>query len=251
MRALILCLLTFAVLAGGAVFFLYHPASPLAEKEVEVEAPVPIPDPETYAVTVEDIRFHREKLSKQYLAARTDAERKEVLASARALLELTMPSLMRCWLGTPWDFNGTASKPGGGKVACGYFVSTIMRDTGFKVQRIRLAQQPSQNIILTFLPRSELHIKVGVDFSDFMDSVRKKEHGIYIIGLDKHVGFLVNNDQGLQFIHSGGLLKRVVDEAQPDAYSIEASNYRVIGNISADENLLKKWLRNEPFPTHR
>lgn len=251
MRALIFSLASFGILAGCAVFFLYHPASPLVESNVETEAPVPIPDPETYAVTVGEISFHREKLSRQYLAARTDAERQSVLASTRSLLELTMPSLMRCWLGTPWDFNGTASKPGGGKVACGYFVSTIMRDTGFKVHRIRLAQQPSQNIILTFLPRSELDIQVGVKFSDFMDSVRKREHGIYIIGLDQHVGFLVNNNQGLQFIHSGGLLKRVVDEAEADAYSIKTSNYRVIGNLSANQQLLEKWLRNESFPTHR
>ncbi|MBK1853456.1 hypothetical protein JO972_00640 [Verrucomicrobiaceae bacterium 5K15] len=250
MRFLIFFLLIFSALAGGVIYFLTTPSSPLYLQRAESEKPAPIPDPETYAVTVEEIRFHREKLSRQYQQASTEAERKEVLASARSLLELTMPSLMRCWLGTPWDFNGTASAPGGGKVACGYYVSTIMRDSGFEVQRIRLAQQPSQNILLTFLPRKKLSIRVGMDYEDFMQSMREKEHGIYIIGLDKHVGFLVHNEQGLQFLHSGGVLRRVVDENQDDAYSIQASNYRVVGNICADDAVLIKWLRNEPFPTH-
>lgn len=251
MRTFVASLIIFVMLAAGALWFLKHPASPLVEVPTETEAPCPVPDPETYAVTVEEIQLHRYKLAKQYSLARTEAERKQIIGSARALLELTMPSLMRCWLGTPWDFNGTASKPGGGKVACGYFVSTIMRDTGFAVHRIRLAQQPSQNIILTFVPRHKLQINVGVNYSEYMNLVRKKPYGIYIIGLDKHVGFLVHNQDGLQFIHSGGLLRRVVDETETDAYSIEKSNYRVIGNLTGNDELIIKWLIKEPFPTHR
>ena len=250
MRSLLITLALFIALTAGAVWLIKYPPSTLQVKSEEKETPAPTPDPETYAVTVADIQFHKKKLAQKYSQARTDAERKQVIDSARSLLELTMPSLMRCWLGTPWDFNGIASEPGGGKVACGYFVSTIMRDTGFDVHRIRLAQQPSQNIILTFLPRNNLHIKTGTKYADYMNLVRQKPHGIYIIGLDKHVGFLVHNDDGLQFIHSGGRYKRVVDESQADASAIENSNYRVIGNLTTNDTLISKWLMNKPFPTH-
>ncbi|BDS06024.1 hypothetical protein NT6N_10640 [Oceaniferula spumae] len=251
MRILAVILVIFGLIAGGVVWLLRHPASPIVAKITEVSEPVPIPDPETYAVTVEEIDYHRKKLSKAYRKAKTDTERQAIIASARSLLELTMPSLMRCWLGTPWDYNGMAAKPGGGKVACGYFVSTIMRDSGFDVQRIRLAQQPSQNILLTFLPREKLHIKVDVNYPEYLDLFRRKDHGIYIIGLDKHVGFLIHDENGVQFIHSGGLLRRVVDEGPSDAYSIEKSNYRVIGNITGDKELLKRWLLEDSFPTYR
>jgi len=237
MRSLIASLSIFAILAAGVVWFLKYPPKQ--------------PDPQTYSVTVADVKSHREKLATQYRNARTQTERQQVIASSRALLELTMPSLMRCWLGTPWDFNGTATEPGGGKIACGYFVSTIMRDTGFDVQRISLAQQASQNILLTFLPRTQLKIHTGVAYTDYMDMVRKEPHGIYIIGLDKHVGFLVHNDEGLQFLHSGGLLKRVVDESQAEAYSIKKSHYRVIGNLTASDDLITKWLLKQPFTTRR
>lgn len=209
----------------------------------------PTPNPEAYAVLVGEIDYHREKLARQYRKARTDPEREAVLHSCRNFLEITMPELMMCWLGTPWDYNGTASTPGDGKVACGYFVSTVMRDAGFKVQRIKLAQQPSQNILRTFLPRDQLQIIVGADYHQFMQSIREGEPGIYIIGLDRHVGFLVNNAKGLKFIHSGGELHRVVAESELKATSIKDSNYRVIGNLTHNKDLIKRWLLRTRFPT--
>ncbi len=250
MRSLLITLGLFTLLALSATWLIKSPPSILQIKSKENQTPAPIPDPETYAVLIEDIQLHRNKLAQEYRKAETEAQRRQVITSAKALLELTMPALMRCWLGTPWDFNGIASVPGGGKIACGYFVSTIMQDTGFDVQRIRLAQQPSQNIILTFLPRKSLHIKTATKFTDYMHLVRNKAHGIYIIGLDKHVGFLVHNSDGLKFIHSGGVHKRVVDESQQNARAIEKSNYRVIGCLTNDDELIKKWLMNKPFPTH-
>ena len=80
---------------------------------------------------------------------------------ARLILELMMPEMMRCWLGTPYDFNGTAEKPGDGKIACGYFVSTVIRDTGFRVNRFKFAQQPSENILRTFISSDDSFWKWG------------------------------------------------------------------------------------------
>lgn len=56
-------------------------------------------------------------------------------------------SLMPCWYGTPWDFNGCTADPGKGSIACGYFVTTVLRDAGLQLNRIRLAQSPSGIII--------------------------------------------------------------------------------------------------------
>jgi len=245
--------LTMLILIGGGASWLYWDEIQnlvTTEKKPEpIPIPAPIPDPETYAVLAGEIEFHRKKLATQYRAAQTTTERNKVLLSARNFLELTMPELMSCWLGTPWDFNGMASIPGGGKVACGYFVSTIMRDSGFDVHRIRLAQQPSQNILRTFLPRDQLQIKVDVEYDDYMQTLRNGKRGIYIIGLDRHVGFLINAADGLHFIHSGGVYRRVVNESKLDATSIQNSRYRVIGHLTGNLDLLRKWLLQESFPT--
>ena len=205
------------------------------------------PDPETYAVLIEEIHAHKTKLAQQYFLASTDDERNAVLQSAADLLELTMPALMRCWLGTEWDFNGTETTPGAGKIACGYYVSTIMRDCGFQIERIKLAQQASQTILLTFLPREDLSIQVGKDYKSYMQSFRERDHGIYIIGLDKHVGFIVYNEEGIRFLHSGGIHKKVVDEDEDKAWSIKNSDYRVIGNLTKNRELLRRWLQAEPL----
>lgn len=213
-------------------------------------APLEKPDPSTYSVLVDEISYHREKLSKQYLHATSDSEKDQIIQSSSELLKLIMPAMMKCWHGTEWDFNGTAITPGEGKIACGYFVSIIMRDAGFDIQRIKLAQQPSQNILLTFLPKSDLEIKVGKNYSKYMDGVRAKQDGVYIIGLDKHVGFIVKTEQNLKFIHSGGIHKKVVTESEKKASSIRNSRYRVIGNLTENKELIMKWLMNEPLNTH-
>jgi hypothetical protein len=43
----------------------------------------------------------------------------------------------------------TSETPGRGEIACGYFVSTVLRDAGFGVERVRLAQQASERIVRT------------------------------------------------------------------------------------------------------
>src|ERR1700741_5295000 len=53
-------------------------------------------------------------------------------------------SLLPCWYGTPWGFYGTTEEPGQGTIACGYFVTTVLRDAGCSLQRIKLAQYPSE-----------------------------------------------------------------------------------------------------------
>jgi len=252
MRIFTITLTLLILIGSGATWLYWHEIQNLVNETSQTEEkpiPAPIPDPETYAVLAGEVEFHRKKLAAQYLAAQTVTEQNKVLSSARNFLELTMPELMSCWLGTPWDYNGMASIPGNGKVACGYFVSTIMRDSGFGVHRIRLAQQPSQNILRTFLPRDQLEIKVDAEYDDYMQTLRNGERGIYIIGLDQHVGFLINAADGLHFIHSGGVYRRVVNESIPAATSIQNSRYRVIGHLTGNLELLRKWLLQKPFPT--
>lgn len=210
------------------------------------------PDPDTYQALALDLESHRQRLGKRYQSAVTEAERALVLADARRLLEGALPRMMRCWLGTPWDFNGTAHEPGGGKVACGYFVSSVMQDAGFVVEWAPLAQQPSQNILRTFLPAEEMTIRVGLDYDEFLDEVRTNGSGIYIVGLDSHVAFLVVTPGGLRFIHSSGASPWcVVDESEDEAHTLRRSRYRVSGNLTAHSGLLASWLLRKPFPTRK
>ena len=214
---------------------------------------VAVPDPERYQELKIELEHKRVHLLKRYAAARTAAEISQVHNEARQTLEETLPQLMRCWLGTPWDFSGTAQTPGSGKIACGYYVSTVMRDAGFKVERIPLAQQPSQNIIETFIPRPQMHVRAGMNYEKFLSEVASRGPGVRIVGLDKHVAFLVITVEGdIRFIHSsGGAARSVVDQSREEATTLQKSRYRVTGNITGSDEVIHEWLMGSKWPTKK
>jgi hypothetical protein len=205
-----------------------------------------VPDAERYEVLVSELERWRGDLKAAHAKARTAEEKAAVEHDARVILELVMPEMMQCWLGTPYDFNGTAEKPGGGKVACGYYVSTVIRDAGFRVNRYKLAQQPSENIMRTFLKGDGCKLKVGEDYDRYVDWVEDQEPGVYLIGMDTHVGFIVNRADGMHFFHSSGWKKRgVVEEPRKKAGALRHSNWRMLGGLTTDTGVIRTWLAGE------
>jgi hypothetical protein len=210
------------------------------------------PDPVRYEALKEETERWRQNLGRRYRSAKSKADKEAVIADARLFLETALPDLMCCWLGTPWDFNGTSERPGEGKVACGYFVATVLRDAGFKVNRYKLAREASESILLTFLPRDELERHVGVPYESYAAEVRKFRSGVRIVGLDTHVGFLVSGPEGFRFIHSSGSRPWcVVDESEKDAGVLERSNYRIHGSLTDNPDLIRRWLAGEKITVRK
>lgn len=218
------------------------------ERMVKGEAK-PKPDPERYETLIVELQRWRTDLAEDHKLAKSAEERAAVERDARLILELMLPEMMRCWLGTPYDFNGTAEKPGEGGLACGYFVSTVLRDAGFRVNRYRLAQQPSENIIRTFLPADSCELRVGKNYGAYADWVEKKEPGVYLVGLDTHVGFIVNRVDGMRFVHSSGVEKvGVVNESRGQAGALQKSKWRLLGGLTQEADVIRMWLKGEKIP---
>lgn len=213
----------------------------------------PKPDPQRYQQLIAELKRERETLAKRYASARTAKEISNVINESQWLLEKMLPEMMRCWLGTPWGFHGTCETPGSGEIACGYFVSTILRDASFKVERFRLARQPSQRIIRTFVPKKEMHIRTRLNYEGFLAQVIERGPGIRIVGLDKHVTFLVvTEEKEVRFIHSSGASPYcVVDEDQSNASSLKNSHYRVTGNLTRNPEIIHGWLTGAEWPTYQ
>lgn len=250
-------LLVLAVVAGLVV---HHYRDALAMRwfrtvgtlPMKEETPSPAPDAEKWRLLSADLKRWRLHYAERYRKAKNAKDQKAVIAEARQLLEHTLPEMMRCWLGTQWDFNGTTTEPGSGKIACGYFVTTVFKEAGFEIERNTLAQQASQSIIRTFLSQDELRLRVGVPYKTFRFETMRGTPGIYLVGLDSHVGFVVVKDQEFRFIHSSGSRPWcVVDESSEEALVLERSNYRVLGNISGSDEVIRKWLLGEKFPTKK
>lgn len=207
------------------------------------------PRPDDYQMHVEDARRWRADLAARHRGAGDEAARGRVLGEARQALETLLPAMMRCWLGTPWGYDGTAEAPGAGDIACGYFVATVLRDAGFRIDRFKVAKEPSETILRTFLPRKALRYRVGVPYAQFAAEARQSEPGVYIIGLDTHVAFLVVAGGSFRMIHASGSRPwRVVEEPETGAPVLANSRFRVLGNLTADRELLQRWLLERPLP---
>ncbi len=214
---------------------------------LEMQVPLkPQPDPVKYATLKVELERWRKDLAARHAKANNAAERTEVEAYARVILERALPAMMRCWLGTKYDFNGTAAGPGEGTIACGYFVATVLKDAGFKVDRYKLAQQPSENILRTFLPKKACILTVGQDYQEFAAEVAKREPGVYVVGLDTHVAFIVVRDGGFHFIHASGSKPWcVVEQGAEEAGTLRRSSWKMLGNLTRDPLVIRHWLMTD------
>ena len=135
--------------------------------------------------------------------------------------------------------------PNDGKIACGYFVTTTLRDAGVPLNRVKLAQAASETMIRDLTEAKNIHHISNTSLSVFEEKMEKLGKGLYIVGLNNHTGFISISETGNYFIHSSGRFPyQVVKEKIVKSKVLEKSNYKVVGKISADKSFLKKWISN-------
>ena len=150
--------------------------------------------------------------------------------------------LVPYWIGTPWDFNGVSQTPGEGSIACGYLVTTILRDAGVDIHRVKMAQCASE-VMINSLTKLKVNYS-GLSFDAFINAVKSKGRGISIVGLDNHTGFLYANGEELYFIHSSYVGEgKVAREIAADNRILQNSHYKVVGYISQDPGFIRVWLK--------
>jgi hypothetical protein len=153
-------------------------------------------------------------------------------------------SILPYWMGTAWGFYGTTETPNQGQIACGYFVTTTLRDVGLPLQRTKLAQCASEQMIRTLVQPAYIQRFSHVPLADFVASIKQQGYGLYLLGLDSHTGFLYHDGQALYFIHASYIGQKVVTKELADhSVILQASQYRITGKISADEAVLDRWAR--------
>lgn len=157
------------------------------------------------------------------------------------LLDVIGTDLFDRWYGTPWDFNGTTRVPGEGTIACGYFVTTILDDAGFALPRVKWAQLAAEPMILKMAPTAaRFRDKSVTDVEAWLDT---QGDGLYAVGLDNHVGFILRTKGVARFVHSSffGAGEGVMNEALDGQTPFIISRYRVIGKL-LDDAMVRKWI---------
>ena len=77
---------------------------------------------------------------------------------------------------------------------------------------------------------------------------QEREDGLYVAGLDNHVGFVYKRGKKLQFVHASyynpkeGVKSEDLDSKNP----LSESQYRVIGRI-LDKEMVRKWILEEEY----
>ena len=186
-----------------------------------------------------------------YASAESNSTKQILMEQAKKyLLEKLTKKVFPFWYGTPWDFNGTTETPLKGQIACGYFITTVMKHVGFEVERYKLAQQPASTIIKTLCLKKSIKSFGTNGIEKLIGHLRNNNDGLYIVGLDYHVGFIEKSKNGLFIIHSNYYEpQEVVKEKIEESKALSYSSTFLIGNLLDNEAIIKKWLKKEKIAT--
>ncbi|MFP2907873.1 hypothetical protein ACLESD_23060 [Pyxidicoccus sp. 3LFB2] len=200
-----------------------------------------------YAEVLAELAARRGELAARWLQPGVD--RDAIRSEARAVvLQALTGQLLPAWHGTPWEFYGATRTPRSGSIACGYLVSTVLVDAGFRVERVRMAQQPSEYIVKTLAPPRRTWRFRTRPVSDVVDRVKREGEGLYVVGLDYHVGFLWNDGTRVWMCHSSylGTAEALCEDALTSPAML--SRYHVVGRL-LEEGMLDAWLEGRALPT--
>jgi len=201
---------------------------------------------ENYINILSEIKREKERIKEEYINADSLEQKTIIQTAEKYVLDKLVNNIFPAWYGTKWDFNGTTNLPKQGSIACGYFVTRTIEAVGFNIPTHKWAQEPSSYMITKMSSESEKEFTSGLSLSEFKKRIEKKGEGLYVVGLDCHVGFLYYQKNEMKLIHSNyyNPPSAVVSEAIDTNNPLRNSNIRYLGEICGPE-MMKKWILDE------
>lgn len=206
-----------------------------------------------YQKILRQINRLRRCFLRRYRKSHTWRSRKRVLRQVEITLRQVLEeALLPLWIGTPWDYYGTAEVPHQKAIACGYYVTHLLLGLGFRFPEnfkykktmhiYEFAKLTATGMIRRLSSRGLTYSTSNRPISAFKVPLKEKGPGIYILGLDNHVGLVLYDGNRAHFWHSaydepGVWAKREDLYHSPVA---KASAYRLIGKLSPVS--YRKWL---------
>jgi hypothetical protein len=222
--------------------------------------------PADFDAVVAEIEEARRRLAERFEAAAEGEAKEGVRAEARAyLVGVIADELFPRWLGTPWGLgkNSTATRPHeeGMTVGCSYFVTSVLQNAGVVLDnRYHFAQAPALRIQASLAPGSNsIHRFLSIAPVKLERGIRGLGDGLYLIGLNNHVGFVLVRGGEVRFVHASYTGdQQVSNELLADAEAIALSQkagYFVSPVFAADAEggeanawLLDRWLAGAEIP---
>jgi hypothetical protein len=202
----------------------------------------------------------RARLGARFDAARGAKARAAVRSEARAFIERTLiDDVFPAWMGMPSGGGPTAlatmpHQPGM-SINCSGFLTAALQNAGLLLQsRNRFVQAPALWIQRALLPPDRpVHRYGTLPAAQLQDRlVAELGDGIYVVGLDIHVGFLVIRGGRVSFVHSSYTDPgTVVDEPLVASLAIALSQRKGywVSPLFQDDRLIDMWLHRQPVPS--
>jgi hypothetical protein len=202
-----------------------------------------------YRIEKSEIQKLRNSFQNQYTQTTDSILQQQILDSAKeTFTSILLNRIIPYWYGTEWDFNGYTATPNQGKIACGYFVSTTLKDAGINLNRFKLGQQNPLNEAKSIAIKIENVRKIAS--KDIHSEIKKLKNGLYFIGLDNHVGFLYVHNYIGYFIHSNYKENKVMIELTYTSTAFNSSTY-YLSEITSNEKLIQNWINNKEIHVYR
>jgi hypothetical protein len=204
------------------------------------------PDSNTvsYGELKDSIQKNRQKFHDRYFSLPALSAKRYLEEISDYWINTIGNDLFLQWQNTPWDFNGTTSTPHEGAIACGYFVTAMLQDMTVKLNRIKLSTCASSEMMKSLTPLQPIKRLNHLSYADFNTEIKKYGKGVYVIGLDFHTGFIVNDGKENWFIHSNYIgRKGVTKETVTSSEALQASKTRWVVSLTGDKDFLERWLR--------
>ncbi len=204
---------------------------------------------QSYTTTKQEIRQQKEKLLNWY--NKQEDKEKALDSVQKAFTQKLVNSIIPYWYGTKWDFNGHTATPKIGVIACGYFVSTTLSHMGVNINRYRMAQQSALSEVKTIQKEQQpfhyIQKSDSIEYNKLIKQLKKDlREGLYVVGLDNHVGYLHKSNGNIYFIHSNYMDPVAVVKENIENSSAFANSYDYyIGNITHNNQFIMKWLKGE------
>lgn len=200
---------------------------------------------ESYRTARGELEAHRVELQALFKKDPTKAR----LDARSSLLSYLETSAFPAWTGTKWDFYGTSTTPREGTIACGYFVTTVLEQAGFKLERVHLAQQASAVLVSSMARGTKVDWLRPADSADAVKQIHERfGDGLYVVGFDFHVGFLRLDGERAAFCHSSFIEPGAVTCEDPVPSGAFASNVYVVAN-ALNDRVLDDWILGRAVPT--
>ena len=115
---------------------------------------------------------------------------------------------------------------------------------GLKVNRRKLSVCASSQMMKSLVPKQPLKNISWLSYPDFNEKLKDFGKGVYIIGLDFHTGFIVNDGKENWFIHSNYINRKgVTKEAVINSAAFQSSKTRWVVSLTGDKDFLQRWLK--------